>query len=237
MTLRELTVACYIYKILAKNIKNKDPYEQFQQATEGPPDLCKQKHRTEILKFLNNYGCRHVAKDFHEKIASKEIAPWYKEYCGKLPKEEERLWKFEDEKLESFNELHSTLSKLVVAYRKDGVKVHKHKVRMGPVGAAKMLFAIRPNVFPPWDNAILKKLKDSYSVESYADYLKHVKKNVLELKEICKKEGFNLTALLKKVKRPKSTVVKLIDEYYWITITKGFEVEEIVGCWNKWTKS
>ena len=232
MTLRELAVACYIYKILAKNIKNKDPYEQFRQSTEGSPDLCKQEHRKALLEFLNKYGCRHINKDSHKKIAPNKIFGWYKEYRGKLPKEEEKLWELEDEKLESFDKLHSTLSKLVVARRRDKVEVH-----MGPVGAAKMLFAIRPNVFPPWDNAIWKELKKKYSVEFYADYLKHVKKNVLELKEICKKEGFNLTALPKKVKRPKSTVAKLIDEYYWITITKGFEVKEIVGCWNKWTKS
>jgi len=237
ITLGELAVACYIYKILAKNIKNKEPYEQFRQAIDGPLDLCKQRHRMEILEFLNNYGCRHVAKDFHEKIASKEIAAWYKEYCGKLPKEKERLWKFEDEKLESFKVLHSTLWELLVAYRKDGVKVHKHKVHMGPVGAAKMLFAIRPNVFPPWDNAILKKLKDCYSVESYADYLKYVKKIILGLEETCNIYNINIDDLPQNLDRPNCTMPKLIDEYHWITITKGFKVEEIVQRWDKWTKS
>lgn len=233
ITLRELAVVCYIYKIVTKDVDNNDSYEQFRQAIDGLPDLCKQKHRMAILKFLNNYGCRHVAKDSHEKIASKKIADWYKKYCGKLPKEKERLWKFKDEKLKSFDELHSTLSKLLVACREGGVKVH-----MGPVGAAKMLFAIRPNVFPPWDNAIREELlKDSYSVESYADYLKYVKKIILGLEETCNIYNINIDDLPQNLDRPNCTMPKLIDEYHWITITKGFKVEEIVQRWDKWTKS
>jgi len=229
MTLGELAVACYIYKIVSKDDYS---YEQFRQSTEDSPDLCKQEHRNALLEFLNKYGCRHITKDSHEKIASKKIVDWYKEYYGKLPQKRERLWDLEDEKLKSFDEIHINLSKLVVACRRD-----ETNVQMGLVGAAKMLFAIRPNVFPPWDNAIREELKDSYSVKSYADYLQYVKKVILNLEEICNIHNINIDNLPQNLDRPKSTVAKLIDEYLWVTITKGFKVKEILRRWDKWTKS
>jgi len=229
MTLSELAVACYIYKMITNDADNKkDCHEQFRNDTNGSPDLCKQEHRMALLKFLNNYGCRHIAKESFKKIAPCKIGNWWKTYCKKLPKEKERLWKFEDEKLESFGELHSTLSNLVVTCRKDGVKVH-----MGLVGAAKTLSALRPHVFPPWDNAI----QEGLSVKSYVDYLKRVREKILGLKESCKNRNIKIGEVPEKLDRSKCTVPKLIDEYYWIRFTKKLQVKEILGCWDKWNKS
>ncbi|MEA3225029.1 MAG: hypothetical protein U9Q07_03700, partial [Planctomycetota bacterium] len=121
-TLGELAVACYIYKIVTKDVDNNDSHEQFRQATKSSPDLCKKKHRKALLEFLNKYGCRHIGRDSH-KMASEKIQCWYKKYCKKLPQEEERLWELKDEKLQSYDKLHSTLSELVVACRRDEVKV------------------------------------------------------------------------------------------------------------------
>ena len=63
---------------------------------------------------------------------------------------------------------------------------------------------------------------------------------ILDLKEPCKNYKINLDDLPKALGRSNSTVVKLIDEYYWITITKKFteefNLEEIVRRWKKWAK-
>jgi hypothetical protein len=220
MKLRELAVACYIYSIIADD----KSYLKFRATIKNSTNLFEEEHRKALLEFLNGFGCRHINRDSH-KMASKEIRSWYNKYGEELPQEIERLWELKNEKLKSFDELHSTLSELVVACRIDGVEV-----RMGPVGAAKMLFAIRPHVFPPWDNVIRKKLK----MRSYGDYLKHVREVILDLKKSCKNHKINIDDLPEELGRPNSTVVKLIDEYYWITITNEFDLEEIVKRWKEW---
>jgi len=198
MTLSELAVACYIYSIVADD----DSYLKFTTTVENSPNLSKKEHRNVLLEFLNKFGCRHIANDSdNRKRASEKILCWYKQYCKELPKETEKLWKLKDEKLKSFDEIYSTLSKLFVTLRTNGRNVH-----LGHVGAAKMLFAIRPNVFPPWDSEIRKELKKRYQVRSYRDYLKHVKKIILDLKESCKNQKINLDDLPKTLGRTNSTV-------------------------------
>jgi len=232
MKLSNLAVACYIYSIVADD----DSYLKFREIIKNSPNLCKQEHRNVLLEFLNNFGCQHIAKDSdNRERASEKIHCWYKKYSKGLPQETEKLWKLKDENLKSFNGLHCTLSELVVTCRIDG-----KNVKLGHVGAAKMLFAIRPNAFPPWDSKIRKELEKRYKGRSYGDYLKHVRKVILDLKEPCKNHKINLDDLPKALGRPNSTVVKLIDEYYWITITKKFteefNLEEIVRRWKKWAK-
>ena len=51
-------------------------------------------------------------------------------------------------------------------------------VTYGPIGAAKTLFALRPNVCPPWDNFTLKKLGLDVSGRSYNAYVRRVRSDV-----------------------------------------------------------
>ena len=81
------------------------------------------------------------------------------------------------------------------------------------------MFAIRPRVFVPWDDPIREKLKFNAGASSYIAYLKLVKSELEELKKQCNHLGLDLNDLPTKLGRMHSTTPKLIDEYYWVTIT------------------
>jgi hypothetical protein len=94
------------------------------------------------------------------------------------------------------------------------------KVMVGPTGAAKILFALRPNALVPWDEPIREELRLDGSASSYINYLEIVKCNLEELSETCKRSGYSLSDLPKLIDRPSSSLAKLIDEYFWVTISR-----------------
>lgn len=92
-------------------------------------------------------------------------------------------------------------------------------VTYGSTGAAKTLFALRPNAIPPWDDPIRKRLGASGDLGSFRVYLTSV---AAQLRSLAAEAGVPVGWLPGLVGRPQSTPPKLIDEYNWIVITEGF---------------
>jgi len=106
-------------------------------------------------------------------------------------------------------------------------------VAYGPVGAAKTLFALRPNLCPPWDDFALSRLGLDRSAASYGKYLWLV---LSKLQAVASQAGVEVSELPALVGRAESTPPKLIDEYYWVTITRGFvpPTREDLAKWLAW---
>ena len=58
-----------------------------------------------------------------------------------------------------------------------------------------------------------------------------------ELGKVCERHGHKLSELPTLVKRPRSTLVKLIDEYLWVTITNKCKAptNQVLEQWMEWT--
>lgn len=91
-------------------------------------------------------------------------------------------------------------------------------VTFGSTGAAKTLFALCPNVFLPWDGPFRGHQEVSGDLESFRVYLTDVTE---QLRLLASEAGAPVSALPTLVGRPDSSPPKLIDEYNWVTITKG----------------
>ncbi|MEA3311356.1 MAG: hypothetical protein U9Q76_03965, partial [candidate division WOR-3 bacterium] len=114
----------------------------------------------------------------------------------------------------------------------------KKPVSFGPTGAAKILFALRPKAVLLWDTAIRKEKGYDGSRESYESFLKYLQTELKALELECKKYGFSLSELPKKLQTKGDdilTVPKLLDEYYWLTITQGYSIPtlQILKGWLK----
>jgi hypothetical protein len=94
-------------------------------------------------------------------------------------------------------------------------------VEFGPKGAAKVLFALRPDARPPWDNAIREKHGYDGSRDSYREYLLSVRRSVRFLIEEASKLGIQPSDIPTYAGRPRSSLPKLIDEYNWVLITRA----------------
>ena len=114
---------------------------------------------------------------------------------------------------------------------------HPVPVRFGPTGAAKVLYVLRPDSLPPWDEAIRDHFHLDGSAESYAEFLRVVAADLSGVVADAARYGIELSALPSAIRRDKSTLPKLIDEYYWVTITRGFRVPEQseVCRWAEWS--
>lgn len=135
------------------------------------------------------------------------------------------------DELGCIQEAYQSLSERKASDRvKNGKKV---AVSSGPTGASKILFAIRPEAIVPWDTSI----RDTFGVP-YAEFLERARLTLRELETASRKHGLELADLPKRLNRPQSTLAKLIDEYYWITISNNCPAPDAdtLNRWVEWSK-
>lgn len=229
MKISELAVATYLYECFTGEDEG---YRKFLNATQRRFDLAKPASRDALINWLNNWGCRQFALE-HHALASQELLKWHKQFGRKLPPLHAKLWKLTDSQLDRCAEPFNSLASKRASVRR--TKRGSSNVKIGPTGAAKILFAIRPDIFPPWDDPIRKKAGYRGS-DGYARFLKETKQLVLDLKGQCERSNIAIENLPKILNRPLSSVPKLIDEYYWVTITKGCRLPplERLRNWARW---
>lgn len=220
MRLSELAFACFLYERFADYDKS---YHNFLQKTNSSPDFNIPEHRQSLLTWLNKWGCRQFSLEYHE-LASEKVSFWYNKYGDSLFHKDSNLWELTESEFALVGDAYESLSNLTASKRtRNGTTF---SVSIGPTGAAKILFALRPKALPPWDEPIRKKLGYDKSRYSYIKYLKKISGILEKLEKLCQKNGFQLIDLPTKIGRPNSTVPKLIDEYYWITITNNCSLPE-----------
>ena len=229
MKLYELAFACFIYSNFSDYDKS---YLEFLRKVQHQPDLLNRRHLDSLVIWLNKWGCRQFAvKDYG--LACSEISTWYKQFAGLLCDSKKNLWDLQDTELTTVANAYEVLSCKKASFRKG--KKGRFCVSVGPTGASKILFALRQNALIPWDDPIREYYNYDGSGASYSAYLNKVKGLIIELSVECEKNGFALEQLPAQLGRKTSSVIKLIDEYHWITITSGWQMPEI-GVFKKWAR-
>lgn len=235
MKLSELAFACYIYTVTSQDDRT---YRTFLKVTDNQPDLTKAKHREELLKWLNTWQCRQFATKYHG-LASNEIKEWHKKWRSLLPDPQARLHDLSDDALEKVNSAYLSLVQRKASYRtrKDG---NEDIVRIGKTGASKILFGIRPKSLVAWDDPIRQKLITDKQIplaedKSYLEFLRFVRREIESLEENCRENGFTISDVPALIGKKESKLLKLIDEYHWITITGGYKVPPPdLAKWQSW---
>ncbi len=165
VTLGKLAVAGLLYNSLT-------PYNNslvnFRSATGDRIDLTIQEHRDALMKWLNDWGCRHLSEDQHQ-VASQSILDWYQTNCATLFNEKTPLWQLEGQEIETAANAYGSLKDRIGARRSR--YGNDSEVRIGPTAASKVLFAIRPKALMPWDEAMRISFECDGSPESYLKYL------------------------------------------------------------------
>ena len=234
MRLGELAFTSYIFSKM-----DDGTYEEFLRNTGGHFNIEKSGHSQHLLNWLRKWGMRN-AKNADE-AATERLIQWHKQYGHELPDENRNIWDLDGDDLQTVRSAYKSLLEHNISYTTPNNR--NRSISFGAIGAAKILFALRPKAFPPWDNKIRKKLHhdgwiigDS-DVELYLSLIKYINKIILELRQKCSLANFQLTELPTRLHRPNSTTIpKLIDEYHWITITRGIEPpdRETLQEWLNW---
>ena len=226
MNLSQLAFAGYIY--------GRGAYDESLNALRAKigtvPDLGRTETALAILQWLNEWKCRLREADFG--MAARELANW-QDSCGNLlPPVSTGLLEMRDADLKCAAEAYAGLLNRKADRRRS----------FGPTATAKVLFFIRPKGFPPWDEAIRKdekygKRKYDGSVDSYLRFLQDSQSQLFELKKSCEAAGVDVAQVPDIIYRPASTLAKLVDEYNWITITRGLRPPDWVTLvqWCAWS--
>lgn len=231
MTLAELAFCCYCY---GRRTDNDRAYLSFLQATNGIPNVDDPNHRQAILEWLNDWSCRQFAIEHHE-LAKQELFDWHSQFSDRLPAPAIHIWELTDNDYMTLRDAYDSLSSRTASLRRRGN--NQSRVKFGPTGAAKTLFSLRPNSFAPWDEPIRDYFGHDGSANSYIEYLQTISGLLNELRPACEQHGFTLNDLPVKLLRPNSSVPKLIDEYYWMTITQNWQTPEpdTFRNWAEWS--
>lgn len=230
MKLYELAFACHIYNQMTNYDQS---YLDLIRAAGGKVNLDLPGHRIALLEWLNKWGCRQFAKEYHD-LASEQIARWYRKSQSSLPEPGKPLQELSDAELSSACHAYGDLVQRLACRRSKGEQ--DIAVTVGPTGAAKILFALRPEALVPWDEAIRQHMNLDGSLPSYRTYLTVIRAHIDELAEACAWGGHTLADLPGLVGRPGFTLVKLIDEYHWVTISQRCHppTTETIAQWAIW---
>lgn len=189
----------------------------FRDRAGSEVDLRDPEHGHALLVWLNHWGCRHLATSCHA-MATSALADWHQAIRGRLPPTDHRLASIPDGELDDLAGVFDSLCSRTGAKRTQGRE--EQEVSFGPTATAKTLFALRPHVFIPWDEAMRQELRHDGSGASYVAFLKEARDGLVHLENECRAYGIDLDSLPERFGRPHSTVAQLIDEYHWITITR-----------------
>lgn len=232
MRLHELAYACPLYGAFTNFDKS---IRKFRDETKPALNLNKRAHRQALLVWLNSWGCRHLAKH-HHSMASNALLKWGRRYLDRLPHDGLRLVELPEPALDSAAAAYADLMGRRASMRLTDSR--SIAVTFGPTAATKVLYALRPKAFPPWDDPIRKDLGYDGSRDSYRKFLSTIQKQILCLEEEAAQLGIKASEISTLVGRRKSSLPKLIDEYYWVTITKKCRppTEKELESWMCWAR-
>ncbi len=218
VTLCNLALASTMYDSLTPF---NDSLGLLNKATGGSLNLTDSEHRISLMKWLNDWGCRHLSVDQHH-VASNNILNWYQVDGASLFTDEKSLWDLGDHELEVAAHAYGSLKDKTGARRVRGGR--ELEVHIGATAAAMILFAIRPKALMPWDEAMRISFKCDGTPKSYSRYLKTIRNLISHIGVLCRNKGFQIDDLPKELGRPDSTVLALVNEYIWVTETRKVEL-------------
>ncbi len=196
-------------------------YNELLRVTGGRVDPDLPAHRMCLLKWLNSWGCRQFKVADHP-LASEELAAWYAEHRSLLPDAQQELVGCSTHSIVRLSMAYDTLRLRTACYQvRSGQRIC---TTFGPTGASKVLFALRPTIAIPWDFPERQALGFGDSAIGYQAYLLHAQDILHRAQTRCRWYGINLSDLPRLLCRLTCTPAKLVDEYYWMVITKGIEL-------------
>jgi hypothetical protein len=178
-------------------------------------DLGNVDHRTAVLTWLRQWGCRHL-NHASETTSAAALLAWAQTWVPQLPNPTRVLTELSTEEMITVAVACGHLSTAVAGARR--LATRDDPVTFGPTAAAKTMYALRPNACAPWDDPIRHGLGMGRNDAAYRAYLQLI---ALALTKTADRVGVAIEDLPARVGRAKSSPPKLIDEYLWMRITRG----------------
>jgi hypothetical protein len=187
--------------------------QRLASATGGQVDLGVEAHRVAVITWLRAWGCRHLRRADTAKT-DEALRRWWADWAGRLPGEAETLTGLGDAWIDAAGEAFGALRTAPAASR--SVKGLDLEVSFGDTATAKLMFAIRPRVFPPWDAQI--RAAFGWRAGGGAAYEQLLRLSAAALDGLAGRLAVPVGDLPEVLGRPRSSPPKLVDEYLLIRV-------------------
>ncbi|MCZ7661861.1 MAG: hypothetical protein M5U22_02420 [Thermoleophilia bacterium] len=205
-SLGDLAFTSYVFPALTSYDES---LSVFQRAVGGVPDLTLYEDLHALHAWLNAWRCRLPLSG--REHALEEVRAWFELYRNSFPSAEVGLHQIDDAALASVAQIFADL-----ANRPAG-----DDRKFGATATSKTLHALHPHVFLPWDRAIRAGFQCDGSGESYVRFLRHARGHLKAIERECRSHGVALDNLHRVLDQGGWTLVDLLNQYYWVTITRG----------------
>jgi hypothetical protein len=173
-------------------------------------------HQSVLLDWLRQWGCRHLSHA-SEPTAAAALGTWAQQWVSLLPHPGEPLVSLSSENIIVVAIAYGQLAEMIAGERL--LAKGPTNVNFGPTAAAKTMYALRPNACAPWDEQIRDELGFGENDAAYRWYLQLIAQTLCRTAD---RAGTTVVDLPTLAERPGSSPPKLIDEYLWTRITKGW---------------
>jgi hypothetical protein len=200
-------------------------WNKFREGTRPYLDLANHEHRLQTLNWLNKWLCRIKKKGFD--VAEIALSEWFLKWKNDLIDVSKSIEKMDNGEIVVMSHAYLDLRAML---KRTKIK------NIGGTVASKVLFALRPKAAPMWDGRIREKLQMDDLACSYHRMVEHARTDALHLIADASKHAVLADAIPAKVGRPRETLLKLVDEFHYITITAGHAVpsQERLREWIGW---
>jgi hypothetical protein len=185
------------------------------EVTGGQIDLSLEEHRLALISWLRSWGTRHLRRA-DTALTSEALRAWWAEWGARLPRDQDRLTDLDEAALVLAGQAYDDLRARPGARR--SVKDTDLEVSFGDTAAAKALYALRPGVFPPWDEPIRRAFGRPAGGAAYVRLLRLSAAALTGLAARLDVAVADLPALLG---RPGSTPPRLVDELLLVRVPRG----------------
>ena len=187
---------------------------ELRDATGGQVDLSLSAHRDALLLWLRQWGCRHLRTADNAR-SSRALLAWWKRHASDLPGARATLNGLGPRASAKAGRAHADLAASPAARRRHvDTEVD---VTFGSTAAAKAMFALRPQVFPPWDEPMRSAFGWTGLDPSHYEAFLGMSKDALD--GLSRRAGVPVGGLPEHLGRPNSTPARIVDEYLWMKLT------------------
>jgi hypothetical protein len=166
-----------------------------------------------LHRWLNAWGCRIAyPKDPSDRLFDQAIGHWWAISLRHLPGPQDRLAELSDAQIEDEAAAYGDLFARPVALGRTPGSLRS----LAPTAAAKTLWVIRPHGITAWDERIARRLHGGRSPDEFAAHQRLARSCAQALLV----EAGSEAALLEKLGRPDATVAKLLDEHWYVTVSR-----------------
>jgi hypothetical protein len=188
--------------------------QRLESATGGQVELDIAAHRAAAIAWLRAWGCRHLRRADTART-DEALRAWWAGWAPYLPGEQASLTGLTEDDLASAGRAYEAL-RAAPAARRD-VQGREVDVAFGDTAAGKLLFAIRPMVFPPWDELIRLAFGKP---GGGAAYVRLLRLSAAALEGLAGRLSVPVGELPAALGRPASTPPKLVDEFLLVRLAR-----------------